>query len=59
MSIISVEMIKTIDETEMKKARKEKQIKTGRSKGNRSYGEKVSAKCFCFAFKLGFFPVNM
>ena len=36
MSIISVEMMKTIDETKMKKATKETQIKTGRSKGNRS-----------------------
>ena len=37
MSIISAEMMKTIDETEMKKTTtKEKQIKTGRSKGIKS-----------------------
>ena len=58
MSIISVEMMKTRDETEMKKATtKEKQIKTGRSKGIRSYSEIVSAKFFCCSFKLGFLQV--
>ena len=44
MSIISVEMMKTIDEREMLKTTKEKQTKTERSKGNRSYGERVRAK---------------
>ena len=58
MSIISVEMMKTRDETEMKKTTtKEKQIKTGRSKGIRSYSEIVSAKFFCCSFKLGFLQV--
>ena len=58
MSIISVEMMKTIDETEMKKATiKEKKIKTGRSKAIRSYSEIVSAKFFCCSFKLGFLQV--
>ena len=58
MSIISVEMMKTRDETEMKKTTtKEKQLKTGRSKGIRSYSEIVSAKFFCCSFKLGFLQV--
>ena len=58
MSIISVEMMKTRDETGMKKTTtKEKQIKTGRSKGIRSYSEIVSAKFFCCSFKLGFLQV--
>ena len=58
MSIISVEMMKTRDETEMKKTTtKEKQIKTGRSKGIRSYSEIVSAKFFCCSFKLDFLQV--
>ena len=58
MSIISVEMMKTIDETEMKKTTtKEKQIKTGRCKGIRSYSKIVSAKFFCCSFKLGFLQV--
>ena len=34
MSIISVEIMKTIDEREMKKTTKEKQKKTEKSKGN-------------------------
>ena len=54
MLIIRVEIMKTIDEKEMKKTPKEKQIKTERSKGNRSYSKKVRAKWFCWAFKLGF-----
>ena len=55
MLIISVEIMKTIDEREMQKNKiKEKQIKTERSKGNRSYSERVRAKWFCCAFKLGF-----
>ena len=44
MPIISVEIMKTIDETEMQKATKEKQKKIERSKGNRSYSERVRAK---------------
>ena len=54
MPIISVEIKKTIDEKEMQKTTKEKQTKTERSKGNRSYSERVRAKWFCCAFKLGF-----
>ena len=42
------------DERKLQKARKEKQTKTKRSKGNRSYSERVRAKSFCCAFKLGF-----
>ena len=53
MPIISVEIMKTIDEREMQKTTKEKQTKTERSKGNRSYSERVTAKWFCCAFKLG------
>ena len=46
--------MKTIDEREMQKTTKEKQTKAERSKGNRSYSERVRAKWFCCAFKLGF-----
>ena len=46
--------MKTIDEREMQKTTKEKQTKTERSKGNRSYSERMRAKWFCCAFKLGF-----
>ena len=38
----------------MQKTRKEKQTKIERSKGNRSYSERVRAKWFCCAFNLGF-----
>ena len=44
MSIISVEIMKTIDQREMQKTTKEKQTKTERSKENRSYSERVRAK---------------
>ena len=44
MSIINVEIMKTIDEREMQKTIKEKQTKTEKSKRNRSYIEKVGAK---------------
>ena len=44
MPIISVEIMKTINEREMQKTTKEKQIKTKRNKGNRSYYERVRAK---------------
>ena len=54
MPIISVEIMKTIDEREMQKTTKEKQTKAERSKGNRSYSERVRAKWFSCAFKLGF-----
>ena len=46
--------MKTIDEGELQKTTKEKQTKTERSKGNRTYSERVRAKWFCWAFKLGF-----
>ena len=46
--------METIDEREMQKTTKEKQTKAERSNGNRSYSEKVRAKWFCCAFKLGF-----
>ena len=44
MPIISVEIMKTIDEKEMQKPTKEKQTKTERNKGSRSYSERVKAK---------------
>ena len=44
MPIISIEIMKTIDERETQKTTKEKQTKTERSKGNRSYSERVRAK---------------
>ena len=44
MQIISAEIMKTIDEREMKKTTKEKQTKTERSKGKRGYSERVGAK---------------
>ena len=46
--------MKTIDEREMEKQNQKKQIKTERRKENRSYSERVRAKWFCCAFKLGF-----
>ena len=49
-SVISVEIMKTIDEREMQKNKtKEKQANAERSKGNRSYSERVRAKWFCCA----------
>ena len=44
MPIISVEIMKKIDAREMQKTTKEKQTKTQRSKGNRSYREIVRVK---------------
>ena len=44
MPTISVEIMKTKDEREMQKTAKEKQTKTERSKGSRSYSERVRAK---------------
>ena len=52
MKIISVEIKKRIDEREIHKTPNEKQTK--KSKGNRSYNERVRAKWFCCTFKLGF-----
>ena len=45
MSIISVEILKTKDERESQKTTKEKQTNTERSKGNRSYSERVILLC--------------
>ena len=53
MPIISVDIMKTIDEREMQNTTKEPQAKTERSKGNRSYSERGTAR-FCCGFKLGF-----
>ena len=46
--------MKTIDERGKERTTKEKQTKTERRKENRSYSERVRAKWFCCAFKLGF-----
>ena len=46
--------MKTIDDREMQNPTKEKQTKTERSKGNRSYSERVRAKLFYCAFDLDF-----
>ena len=54
MPIVCIEIMKTIDEREMKKTTKEKQTTTERIKGNRSYSETARAKWFDCAFKLGF-----
>ena len=54
MPIISVELMQTINEREMEKAKQEKQTKSERSKENRSYSERVRTKWFCCAFNLGF-----
>ena len=57
MLIISIEIMKVIDQREMQQTTKEKQTKTRRSEGNRSYSERVKAKWFCCPFKLGFFQL--
>ena len=44
MLIITVEIMKTIDEREMQETTKEKQTQTKRSKENRSSSEMVRAK---------------
>ena len=54
MPVISVEIMKTIDERELQKTTKEKQTNTERRKGNRSYSERVRGKWFCCTFTLGF-----
>ena len=54
MPIISIEIMKTINEREMQKATKEKQTKAERSNVNRSYSERARGKWFCCVFKLGF-----
>ena len=57
MLIISREIMKARDQREMQKIPKEKQKNTERSEGNTSYSERVKAKWFCCAFKLGFFQL--
>ena len=54
MLIISIEIMKTINEREIQKTTNEKQPKTERSTGDRSYSKRVRAKWFCCAVKLGF-----
>ena len=44
MPIISIEIMKTIDERKMQKTTKEKQTKTEKTKRNKSYIERVKAK---------------
>ena len=44
MPIISVEIMKNIDEGDLQKTTKEKQTKTERSKRDRRYSERVRAK---------------
>ena len=44
MPIISVEIMKTIDERKMQNATKERQTKAEKSKGNRNYSERLRAK---------------
>ena len=46
--------MKKIDAREMQKTTNQKQTKTKRSNGDRSYSEMVRAKWFCCAFKLDF-----
>ena len=59
MPIISVEIMKTIDDRETQKTTKEIQRKTERRKGNRSYSERLRPKRFSCAFKFRFSLVNM
>ena len=54
MVTIRVDIMKTIEEKQFQKTPKEKQTKTGSSKGKRSYGQRMRVKWFCCAFKLGF-----
>ena len=53
MPIISVEIMKIIDERETNK-----KTKTEENKGDKSYSETVRAKWFCCAFKLGFLQLT-
>ena len=53
MPIISIEIMKTKNEREMRKTTKEKQTKIERSKGNKSYRDRVRVKWFCCTFKFG------
>ena len=45
------EIMKIIDEREMQKNKKQRQKRT---RGDRSYNERIRAKWFCCVFKLGF-----
>ena len=49
-----MEIMKTIDEREIQKTTKEKQIKAERSKGNGSFSQRVRAEWFCCTCKLAF-----
>ena len=44
MPIIRLEIMKTTDERKLQKTTKEKQIKTEKSKGSKTYSERVRAK---------------
>ena len=46
--------MKIVDERETQKATKKKKQRQKRARGDRSYSERVRAKSFCCAFKLGF-----
>ena len=48
------EIIKIVDQRETQKQQQQQQQKQKRARGNRSYSERVGAKWFCYAFKLGF-----
>ena len=52
MPIISVEIMKTIDETEMQNKNKRKTRKHIKEQGEKNYNEKLRAKWFFCAFKL-------
>ena len=54
MLIISVDIMKTIDERKMQKTTKEKQTKAERRKETKSYSERMKDNRFSCAFKLGF-----
>ena len=54
MPIISVEIMKIIDERETQKKITTTTTKIEGNKGDKSYSETVRAKWFCCPFKLGF-----
>ena len=51
------EIMKKIDEREMKKKRKKEKAQTEKNKGDRTCHERVRAKWFCYAFKSGLLPL--
>ena len=58
MSIINVAIMKIIGERQMQENNKRKtKTETEKSNGNTSYSERIRAKLFCCAFKLGFFQL--